>query len=258
MIRGFKKVLYTTCILVVVQIVGMGYFVRHSLNQEESYISTLSYDHEVIYVLQGILLSLQRAESNRRGYVITNNREYVQNYNNAVGSVQQSMTYLKQLNTNGQYQDSFLDSLGASINTRIANLKSSIELAMIDSSADSAQAAMTNLGMESMGVIRGTILDLQREKRDSQDSAFQSLGRLNSGVKTVYDIVLIFVVVFAGGIAYLSNRHFRRFDRMEEQLRRELFQARQQVQHATSRYQDLKTEIKEKMKSGDGDAGKIE
>ena len=123
---------------------------------------------------------------------------------------------------------------------------------MGDSSADSAQTAMTNTGMESMGTIRGTILELQREKRNSQDDSFQALGRLNSQVKSFYDTVLVFVLVFAVGIGYLSHRHFLRFDRMEDQLRRELFQARQQVQHATSRYQDLRTELKEKSKPEGG------
>jgi CHASE3 domain sensor protein len=231
----------------------MGYFVKQSLVQEKNYVSTISYDHEVIYVLQGILMSLQSAESNRRGYVITSNREYVQNYNTAVGAVQQSIAYLKRLNTNGQYQDAFLDSLGSSINLRISNLKSSIELAMVDSSADSAQAAMTNSGMESMRVIRETILDLQRQKRDSEDDTFESLGRLTASIQSLYNLALLIVLLFASGIAFLSSRHFKRFDNMESQLLRELFLARQQVQHATSRYQDLKTEIKEKMKREEGD-----
>ena len=103
MIRGFKKILYTTCVVVVIVFVGSRYYLTRSLSEEQSYVSTISYDHEVIYVLQGILISLQRAESSRRGYVITNNREYIENYNGAVGSVQASMAYLKRLNSNGRY-----------------------------------------------------------------------------------------------------------------------------------------------------------
>jgi len=253
MIRGFRKVLYTICVLVVVFVVGMGYFVKDSLRQQESFIATISYDDEVISVLQGILSSLQRAESSRRGYVITNNREYVGNYNESVGAVQQSIAYLKRLNTNGQYQDSFLDSLSSSINSRMANLKSSIELAMVDSSADSAQTAMTNIGMESMAQIRSTILDLQREKRDSQDLAFQSLAGLNALIKNLYQTILIVVLVLTSGLGFLAQREFARIERIEDQLLRELFQARQQVQHATSRYQDLRTEMK--LKSGEGQSG---
>jgi hypothetical protein len=110
--------------------------------------------------------------------------------------------------------------------------------------------------MEAMGLIRGTILDLQREKRDSQDDTFQSLGRLNASVQDLYNIGLFIVVAFALGIAYLSSRHFKRFDRIESQLLRELFQARQQVQHATSRYQDLKADISERSKPESGDTEK--
>ena len=254
MIRGFKKLVYIACTIVVIVSLCLGYFLTQSLTKEENYVSTISYDHEVIYVLQGILISLQRAESSRRGYVITSNREYVQNYNDAVGSVQQSMLYLKRLNLSGQYQDSFLDSLGSSINLRIADLKSSIELAMVDSTADSAQTAMTNSGMEAMRLIRVTILDLQREKRDSQDDTFTSLSQLHSLIKSIYTIGLTTVVAFVLGFAYLASRHFRRIDMTESQMLRELFQARQQVQHATFRYQDLKSEINERSKTESKDA----
>jgi MamL-1 domain. len=42
---------------------------------------------------------------------------------------------------------------------------------------------------------------------------------------------------------------------VKDRLRRELFVARQRVHHATSRYQDAKIELMEKMKNTEGGPG---
>ena len=254
MLRGFKKLVLTVSVALFVLALVAGYAVEEFLKQGESCVLTISYDNEVIFVLQGMLVSLQRAESSRRGYVITSNKEYVANYNEAVDAVQHSIAYLKQLNVSGQYQDAFLDSLGASIAARITSLKSSIELEMSDSAADSAQAAFTMQGMEAMSSLRTTILALERQKRDSQDEAFRSIGRLNASMRSLFTSLLMTALVIVAGFVYLSLRRFRRLESAESQTLRELFYARQQAQHFTTQYQDLKAELKEKRSSADSGA----
>ncbi|HTR81706.1 MAG TPA: CHASE3 domain-containing protein [Bacteroidota bacterium] len=250
--KTFRKILYISFVVITILFAGMGYYAKQILTEEESFVAELSYDHEVVFVLQDILISLQRAESNRRGFVITSSNEYVGNYNTAVKSVQQSILYLKQLNANGKYQDQFLDSLEASINSRLAILKSSIELSMSKSSSDSLQAVLTDQGQEFMTSIRGTILQLLRDKRNSRDDTIRTLGQLNMKVKKLFNLFLAVLAALALGLISGTYFHFKRSDIMEEALRRDLFQARQQVQHATSRYQDLKTEMKEKLKGEQG------
>ena len=250
MLPSFRKVVFTASVIMLVFTLVSGYVGAQFVRQEESAVLTISYDNQVIFVLQGILVSLQRAESSRRGYVITTNKEYITNYNDAVGAVQHSIAYLKQLNVNGQYQDSFLDSLGITINTRLVSLKTSIELEMADSAADSVQAVLTNQGVDAMASIRATILTLERQKRDSEDDAFRSIGGLNASIRSFFVSLLAMSVVILLGFMYLSLRYFRRLEASEDQVLRELYYARQQVQHFSSRYQDLKAELKEREAPG--------
>ena len=250
--RKFKRFLFASYAAAFLLLFGLQYFMRASLGEVGQYTTVLSYDHEVVVVMQDILMSLQQAESNRRGYIMTNNRDFIQDYNSAVKSVQQSFLYLKQLNVNGGYRDEFLDSLGASINGRIEILKSSIDLAMTNSSSDSAQAVLTGKGKELMESIRGTILELVKERRNSRDDSYRRLEHVNAEINTLYETGLVVIVLFGCGLTAATFFYFKKLNSIEDGLRRELFQARQQVQHATSRYQDLKIEMKEQRKSEEG------
>lgn len=251
--RKFKRFLFTSYAALFLLFFGLQYFMKAALGEEGRYTTLLSYDHEVVIVMEDILLSLQQAESNRRGYILTNNRDFIQDYNSAVKSVQQSFLYLKQLNMSGGYRDEFLDSLGASINDRIEILKSSIDLAMSNNSSDSAQAVLTGKGKELMESIRSTILELVKERRNSRDDSSRALKQVNMEINTLYEIALVIIVVAGCGLAAATYFSFRKIHNTEDGLRRELFQARQQVQHATSRYQDLKIELKEKLNPDEGE-----
>jgi len=250
--RKFKRFLFASYAAAFVLFFGLQYFMKTALDDVGRYTALLSYDHEVVVAMQDISLSLQQAESNRRGYILTNSIDFIQDYNSEVKSVQQSFLYLKQLNLNGGYRDQFLDSLGASINDRIENLKSSIDLAMTNNSSDSAQAVLAGRGKELMETIRPTILELVKEKQNSRDDTDRKLERVNAEIKTLFEIAFILLIVFGGSLFVISYFYFKKIDIIEDGLRRELFQARQQVQHATSPYQDLKIELKEKMDQDDG------
>ena len=128
--RKFKRVLFASYAAAFFLFFGFQYFMKAALGEVDRYTALLSYDHEIVVVMQDILMSLQQAESSRRGYILTKDRNFIQDYNSAVQSVQQSVLSLKQLNVKGSYRDAFLDSLGASINDRVELIKSSIDLAI--------------------------------------------------------------------------------------------------------------------------------
>ncbi|MGA7162029.1 MAG: CHASE3 domain-containing protein [Bacteroidota bacterium] len=249
--RLFKRFLFGSITAAFLLFFGLLYFMKAAVGEGTRQIELLSYNHEVVIVLQDVLISLQRAESSRRGFIITNNRDFIKDYNSAVKSVQQSFLYLKQLNVKGSYRDEFLDSLGTSINGRIEIIKSSINLAMTNSSSDSLQAVLTDKGKELMGSIRTTILALMTEKQNSRDDSYRALERIGSEVDALYEIAVVIVIIFGGGLTAGAFFFFRRLDREEVRLQFELYHSRQQVQHAMSRYQDLKVELTEKMKSGE-------
>ncbi len=251
--RKFKQFLFGSYAVAFLLFFCFQYFTKTALGEEDRDLALLSYDHEVVIGMQDILIFLQQAESNRRRYITTNNRDFIQDYNSAVESVQQSLINLKQLNVNGRYRDEFLDSLGASINDRVGILKASIDLAMGNNSSDSVQAVFTDKGRELMESIRGTILALLKERRNSRDDRYRALEQVNAEIDTLYEIALVVSVIFGCGLTAATYFYFHKLNIIENGLRRELFQARLQVQHATSRYQDLKVELKEKLRPDEGE-----
>ena len=256
MSRNFKRFLFASYAAALVLFFCLLLFMREALDDARRDVGLLSYNNEVIIVMQDVLISLQRAESNRRGYLLSRDRDYIRDYNSAVKSVQQSLFYMKQLNANGDYRDEFLDSLGASINSRVDLLKSSIDLAIGDSTSDSVQTALTDKGKELMGSIRSTILVLMNQRRNARDDNYRALSRVNDEINVLSELAIVVIVIFGGTVTSVTFFYFKKFNIVEDALRRDLFQARQQVQHATSRYQDLKVEMMEKMKSGESGSAK--
>ena len=110
----------------------------------------------------------------------------------------------------GSYRDEFLDSLGASINDRVEIIKSSIDLAMGDNSSDSVQAVLTDKGKELMGSIRGTILTLMKEKRNSRDDSYRALEQINAEIDTLNEIAVVVVVIFGCGLTAVTYFYFKK------------------------------------------------
>lgn len=252
--KKFKQVLFAGYISVLLTFLVLGYFVQNALEEEEAYITSLYYDHEVIGALQDILTSLQRAESNRRGYVITEDPEYVKNYNTSVEEVNQALIRLRRVGAMGIYNEKFLDALEGKVQDRISSIKSSLQLFIANSSTDSAQIAMTDKGRDLMGSIRGTILELLVERSNTRVDSYRAIGQIRNGVKGYYEVALYATIAILSALSILTYVYFRRLKIVEDSLQRELFQTREQVRHATSRYEKLL----EKSSPGLSETGKEE
>lgn len=237
--KNFRSILFVGYLGILLSFVGLSYFSQNALEDEETQITALYYDHEVVTALQDILLSLQRAESNRRGYVITKDREYLENYNTAVGAVDEALNRLRGVSAKGIYQGKFLDSLESNVRNRIGSIKSSLELFMTNQSSDSAQIAMTDEGRDLMISIRGTILELLADRQNIRDDTYRAISQISDRVKSFYQSALYGVIIILCALSIVTYFYLRKINIMDEALQAALLQARQQIQHATSRYEKL-------------------
>ncbi len=252
--KKFKHVLFAGYISVFLIVFVLSYFAQNALKEEDAYITSLYYDHEVITALQDILISLQRAESNRRGYVITKDPEYVKNYNASVEEVNQALLRLRVVGSMGIYHEKFLDDLEGKVQDRISSIKSSLQLFIANSSTDSAQIALTDKGRDLMGSIRGTILKLLIERSNARDDNYRLIGQIRNEVEGFYKATLYATIAILSVLSIMTYLYFRRMMIVEEALQRELFQTREQVRQAMSRYEKLL----EKSSPGLGGTGKEE
>ena len=248
MAKRFQNILFGGFILLFGALLTILYFVGIAVNDQESDMSSLWYEHEVVTSLEETLSSLQRAESSRRGYIITHDSEYVSSYRGSVGEVQQAILYLRQLNAQRLYDDSFLALLESRVDSSITLLNSSIKISMGKNSSDSIQVVMTSRGTEIMRSIRTTILQMLRDKRNSRDDHYRAFASVDVRIRSILRLGLIAVTILLSALGLTTYLYVRRLTMADGTLRFDLFQARYQAQHATSRYQDLKSEVAEKQK----------
>ncbi|MGA9408507.1 MAG: CHASE3 domain-containing protein [Bacteroidota bacterium] len=253
MTNRFQSVFIAMYVFVIILFLGLAYFSNQTLEKVEGYIVVLGHDHEVVKTFEDILLSLSRAESNRRGYLLSEDKQFLGNYNDAVLSLQKSLQHLRVLNRNGRYQDAVLDSLESKIDRRVASLQASLQLAIRDTSADSIQVIFTDRGSESMKLIRGTINSLLDERNGDRSDIYFDLNDFVSDVQSLYAGVMIIAFCSFPVIGLVAYFQFRRVRITEMALRQDLALAQQQIQHATSRYLELKQRLEEKTKT-EGDA----
>lgn len=240
---NLKRLLIAAYVAMLAIILGLGYISQRSTSRMNGYITLLALDHDVVKVFQDILLSVERAESNRRGFVITEKTQYLASYNDAVKSLQGSLQNLRQLNTHGIYADSFLDSLESRISDRVQTLQNSIHLALNDTSADSIQVALTEKGRESTRMIRGTVIELLNDRGTDRSDIYRALEQVNSNANDLSSTILTVTVLSLLGFAIVTYHQVRKSTIIEEALRRDILQTRQQVQHATQRYEELRKKL---------------
>jgi CHASE3 domain sensor protein len=135
-------------------------------------IEELSYHNELTITLKDMLGSLQRAESNRRGFIITQNSQYIDGYNLALSNMDESLTKTKELMIAGGYNDKFVDSLRILAREKIHQMQNSMQISLDDMSSDSLQIRMTNEGREKMNSLRQLITLVLNQQDDARRAAF--------------------------------------------------------------------------------------
>jgi CHASE3 domain sensor protein len=248
MATRFLRVFLAGYIFVIILALALGYFSQRALDKVEGDVVVLGHDHKVVTAFQDILIALGRAESNRRGYIITEDKQYLENYNDAVVSLQKSLQSLRVLAKNGRYQDAFLDSIESKIDRQVEVLQTSLQLAIRDTSADSIQVIFTDRGRESMKSVRSTIKLLLSERSNDRNVIYRNLDEYVSNVQSLYAVVIILMLCSLPAFAVVAYFQFRRVRITETALRQDLVLARQQVQRSTNRIQKLEGELGEKAK----------
>jgi CHASE3 domain sensor protein len=116
--------------------------------------------HEVIGTARLLLSGVQDAETGERGYVISQQPEYLEPYREAVARIPQLVGRLRELTRENPTQQKRLAELSREIDNKLAALATTIE-ALDRSGFEAARAElMTEAGREAMLAIRRTIDEL--------------------------------------------------------------------------------------------------
>jgi PAS domain S-box-containing protein len=169
----------------------------------------VAHTHEVIAELEALLSTLKDAETGQRGYLLTEDENYLQPYDDALKRVQTIVTHLKELTSDNAEQQARLGVLETKIPVRVDELRQTVALtkggdrpaAMKIVRSDSGKAMMDDL-RERVAVMRQAEEELLRRRAEESEMSSRSTV-LSILLPAVISIVLVCIVF------YLSQRNLR-------------------------------------------------
>jgi methyl-accepting chemotaxis protein len=165
-------------------------------------INALSYHNELTITLKDMLGSLQRAESNRRGFIITQNNMYIEGYNIALHTMETSLSRTKELMVLGGYQDRFIDSIRSLAMDKIRQMQRSMQISTMDESSDSLQIKMTNEGREIMNSLRRLITLIISQQDEAKKEAFADYRGIIDTIGKITIWTSMIMIAWGGIICY--------------------------------------------------------
>ncbi|MDE2238696.1 MAG: CHASE3 domain-containing protein, partial [Rhodospirillales bacterium] len=166
----------------------------------------ISHSHEMILTLANILSSAQDAETGQRGFLLTDDTNYLAPYQSALARLPAQLNTLSHLSTDDPAQQRRIGPLKQAIATKLAELKQTIDLQRTHNTAAALALVNTNRGKTDMDALRTALAQMTqaeeqlREKRIRETDT--ALGKtLTSGVFSgLFGILLTLIV------GYLINR----------------------------------------------------
>ncbi|MBD1939327.1 CHASE3 domain-containing protein [Microcoleus sp. FACHB-68] len=125
----------------------------------------VQHTYEVQVTLEGLLSTIKDAETGRRGYIITSDKNLLKPYNAAIETINPRIQNLRELTADNPNQQRRLDILEPLIAEKVAGLKESIALSQSQRNSASLQIALTEEGTRIMDEIRQKIRQMQNEEQ---------------------------------------------------------------------------------------------
>ena len=120
--------------------------------------------HDVIVALDELLSNAQDAENRQRGFLLTNNENYLEPYNSALRTIPSKLDEIVQLTRDNPAQKPRLNTLRLHVDAKLAELKETIDLRR-NQTLDAALAVVTSdRGKAEMDAIRTQLAAMAQEE----------------------------------------------------------------------------------------------
>jgi len=167
--------------------------------------------------IQRLVLGVLDAETSQRGYLLTNRREYLEPYRQALVTVEESIHTLERKFGSTELANASLVSLKDLTATRLSLIAEAIRLHDEGKQAAALELVLSGLGKEKMDAIRAvsdTLLASETANMSQgRDSVYQTLLLSRIGVTALSALVLL-------GL-YLYMRHGTTVEALQQELKRQ-------------------------------------
>ncbi len=157
--------------LIIIAMVGFSYWMLERTGQAtEEVLAT----REIRGAMLDLFSVLQDAETGQRGYLLTSEARYLGPYKEAAEKVDVGFKRLTEVLKRRNNNDDFLERLRGAIDTKLAELSETVELAKAGRRDEAMAIVRSNRGKEVMDQIRGLVVDKRATVEQRLNSAVAS------------------------------------------------------------------------------------
>lgn len=126
----------------------------------------VTHTYEVLAELEGVMSTMDDAETGERGYLLTGEKSYLEPYRSAVGAIHARVERLRSLTADNSDRLARFPALEREIADRLDNLKSQIDLRKSGHPESAKQIALSGVGQRQMDDFRQDIVGMEGEEND--------------------------------------------------------------------------------------------
>ncbi len=184
------------------------WFVEKSEKNAAEKFKWVAHTHQVINESEYLLRSLQDAETGQRGFLLTNDKKYLDPYYTGVKNAQTSFEKLKQTTINKEEFHRRLDDTKKNMELKFEELAQTIQLASSGEKKRALEIVQSDKGKIMMDEIRlhiQTFQDMETMLLKEREKAYLDA---QSALRNYIKLELIALIIFATGIWFLFKNIF--------------------------------------------------
>jgi signal transduction histidine kinase/CheY-like chemotaxis protein/CHASE3 domain sensor protein len=159
---------------------GVAYLNIQTLREDNQ---KIVHSHQVVTTLDGLLSTVQDAETGQRGFLLTGDEHYLEPYNAALLAVTSQLNALSELTRDNPRQQTRIGPLKLHIDAKLAELKQTIDLRRARGSEAALAVVTTDRGKVEMDTIRAQLATMDQEEADLRE---KRLAEMTDAYKTAF------------------------------------------------------------------------
>ena len=152
---------------------GIAYLNIRTLREDNQLIV---HSHQVITTLDELLSTVKDAETGQRGFLLTDNEQYLEPYNAALPAVSSQLDELSRLTRDSPRQQDRIGPLKQHIEAKLAELARTIDLRRTQGSEAALAEVKTGRGKAEMETIRAQVAAMDQEETDLREKRLAEMA----------------------------------------------------------------------------------
>ena len=194
---------FTLAFLLLLGIGAEGYRSITSLTNTNQLIT---HTYKVLEDVAEVLSLVKDAETGQRGYIITADEAFLEQYQTGVAGVSTVVKDLRQLTSDNASQQKRIDEAEPLIAAKLAELKYTIDIRRKGNLEESAKFVRVGEGKKIMDDLRRILDQMDHEERDLLKQRADEVAAVASGAKSTIVFGTVFCLLFVTAAGFLTTR----------------------------------------------------